>query len=111
MKLNTLTKAMLLLSIGVFAGSDHFHPKKIAKCAKICTADEVKSALPEAITYLNKWGKIDLVWAGAKVDSVEQKPFKKGPEWVLTLVNEKEVKRYVFVTLDGYVTGSNSTGN
>ncbi len=110
MKLKIIAITTLLLSTTAFAGGEHFHPKKVAKCAKSCTAEEVKTALPEAITYLNKWGKIDMGWAGAEVVNVEQKPFKKGPEWVLTLVNEKKEKRYVFMSLDGYVTGSNSTG-
>ena len=104
------TMATLLFAASALAGGNHFHPKKVAKCAKECTADEAKASVPEAITYLNKWGKIETSWSSAKIESVEKKQFSKGPEWVVTLADASKQKRYVFVSLDGYVTGSNSTG-
>lgn len=106
--------AAVMLSIASFAlaGGNHFHPKQIAKCPKsACTEEQIKSAVPAAITYLTDWKRIDSAWAKAKIDSVGQKEFKKGPEWVVTLKNESNELRYVFFGLDGYVTGSNSTGN
>ncbi len=105
--------ATFLLALISWAGGNHFHPKQIAKCTKECTPDQIKAALPEAITHLNKWKRIDLSWTGAQVEGIEKKEFKKGPEWMVTLVDStpEKKKRYVFFTLDGYVTGSNDTGN
>lgn len=93
-----------------FATGGHFHPKKVAKCSSECTEDQLKAALPEAIDHLSAWGKIDKSWKTAKVESVTKKTFKKGPEWVLAL-DQGGKKRYVFVTLDGFVAGANDTGN
>lgn len=94
----------------VFAGGGHFHPKKVAKCSAECSSEQLKAALPEAVDHLAKWNKIDPVWKTAKVTDVSKKTFSKGPEWVLTLENAGK-KRYVFITLDGFVAGSNDTGN
>lgn len=107
-----LSLTALFLTTTVWAGGNHFHPKKIAKCSGPCTSEQIKAALPEAISYLNKWKRIDLSWASAKIENIETKQFKKGPEWMLTLVDStaEKNKRYVFFSLDGYVTGSNSTG-
>lgn len=101
-----------LMSSVAIAGGGHYHPKKIATCSsKECTPAEIEAAVPKAIPELANWKKIDSVWSSAKIESVGKKEFKKGPEWVATLVNDKSEKRYIFFTLDGYVTGSNSTGN
>lgn len=94
----------------VFAGGGHFHPKKVAKCGSECTEEQLKAGLSEAIDHLAAWGKIDKSWKNAKVETIAKKTFKKGPEWVLTL-NENGKKRFVFFTLDGFVAGSNDTGN
>lgn len=106
-----LTITVSLLSVSALAGGSHFHPKKIAKCTeKVCTEEQIKSAVPSAITYLADWKRIDSAWAKAKIESVGKKEFKKGPEWVVTLKNEANEVRYVFFGLDGFVTGSNATG-
>jgi len=112
MKKTLLTMTTLFLTTTAWAGGNHFHPKQIVKCGGECTPEQIKGALPEAIPYLNTWKRIDLSWAKAKVEAVEKKQFKKGPEWMVTLVDStpEKNKRYVFFTLDGYVTGSNSTG-
>jgi hypothetical protein len=107
--------AMTLVALKTFASGGHFHPKQVAKCAKECTEQQVKDAVPAAITYLAKWDKITNSWSSAKIDSAIKKDFKKGPEWVVTLVDSTiqdtaKQKRYIFMSLDGYVTGSNSTG-
>lgn len=112
MKKQTLTLITVLLSAGIsFAGGSHFHLKQIVKCAKSCSEEQIKTAVPAAITYLADQKKIETTWAKAKIESISQKEFKKGPEWVVTLKNEANEIRYVFFGLDGYVTGSNSTGN
>lgn len=112
MKKQILTMILSMLTSGlVLAGGSHFHPKKIAKCTgEVCTETQIKEAMPEAITYLAKWKRIDAAWTTAKIESVGQKQFKKGPEWVVTLKNTANETRYVFFTLDGFVAGSNSTG-
>lgn len=110
MKKKLLTIAVLMATSTSFAGGKHFHPKQIVKCSGECTQEQIKGAVPAAISYLNKQAKIDKVWAEAKIDNLEKKKFSKGPEWVVTLLDSKEQKRFVFMTLDGYVTGSNSTG-
>lgn len=107
----TITALLSMTSIAL-AGGNHFHPKRIAKCSKsACTEQQIKDAVPDAIAYLADWKKIDVAWSKAKVETVGQKEFKKGPEWVVTLKNEANEVHYVFFGLDGYVTGSNSTGN
>ncbi len=104
-----------LLSLNIFASGGHFHPKQVAKCAKTCTEAQIKDAVPAAITYLAQWDKITPSWASASIESIVKKEFKKGPEWVVTLVDTTikdtaKQKRYIFMSLDGFVTGSNSTG-
>jgi len=111
MKNKILATGTLLIALNTFAGGDHFHPKQIVKCGGECSGEQIKSAIPDAIPYLNKWKRIDAVWAKAAIEGVEKKQFKKGPEWVVTLVDSEKQKRYVFFTLDGYVTGSNATGD
>ena len=114
MKTIILTTIMLL-TLNVFASGGHFHPKQVAKCTKVCTEIQIQDSVPSAITYLAKWDKITSSWSSAKIDSIGKKEFKKGPEWVVTLVDSTiqdaaKQKRYIFMSLDGYVTGSNSTG-
>lgn len=106
-----LTLLTLFLVSIAWAGSNHFHPTKMVKCGKICSKEQIKGAVPAATSYLNKWGKINKEWSQAKIESIGQKKFKKGTEWVVTLTNTSNEKRYIFFTLNGWVTGSNSTGN
>ena len=106
----TITVITVIAASSAFAGGDHFHPKQIVKCGGPCSETQIKGAVPEAIPYLNKWGKIDTAWTKATIESVSQKQFKKGPEWVVTLADASKQKRYLFFTLDGFVTGSNATG-
>lgn len=102
--------SIALCTTTVLAGGGHFHPKKVAKCSSDCTPEQLKAGLPEAIDHLAQWGKIDKSWKTATVSDVTKKTFSKGPEWVLTLENAGQ-KRYVFITLDGFVAGANDTGN
>lgn len=99
-----------LATSAAFASGGHFHPKKVAKCGSECTEEQLKAGLPEAIDHLAAWGKIDKSWKNAKVESITKKTFKKGPEWVLSL-DDNGKKRFIFFTLDGFVAGSNATGN
>ena len=60
-------------------------------------------------------GKIDASWLGANYQSVEQKSFGHGPEWVVAFENKaitdptKKIL-YVFFTLNGEYLASNFTG-
>ena len=105
--------AMLCSSIALSHGD---HAPKAAKCVGECTQEQIEAAVPEAITMLTKMGKIDATWANAKVEKVEQKKFKKGAEWVATLLDEKQAdakkqRLYVFITTKGRLNGSNFTGD
>lgn len=110
MKTLTLFVISSIAMTSSFAGSGHFHPKKVAKCSGECTEEQLKAALPDAIDHLAAWGKIDKSWKNAKVESITKKAFKKGEEWVLSLERDGK-KRFVFITLDGFAAGSNDTGN
>lgn len=104
----------LIISPGLsFAHGDH--PPRVAACAsKECTKEQVEPAVPMAVEMLAKAGEIESSWTTAKIEKVEKKEFKKGSEWVATLVDEKQPegkkKRYIFITLKGYLNGSNLTG-
>lgn len=98
----------------VFAHGDH--PPKVAAClGKPCTKEQVEKALPVALDFLVSKGKIAEGWKTAKVESIEQKTFKKGPEWVAKLTDEKQTDAakknlFVFITLKGVLAGANNTG-
>ena len=36
--------ATFFMSSLAFAGGGHFHPKKVASCSKVCTAEDIKAA-------------------------------------------------------------------
>lgn len=113
MKTIILLTALILLPNLSFAHGDH--PPRVASCAsKDCTKEQIDAAVPMAVEMLVKAGKIESGWSTAKIDKVEKKDFKKGPEWVATLVDEKQPegkkKRYIFITSKGYLNGSNLTG-
>jgi hypothetical protein len=99
-----------LPSLTVFAHGDH--APKVATCAKECTKEQIEAAVPSAVAALVKEQKVPATWSSAKVETIEKKTFKKGPEWVVTLAdpNQKE-KLYVFITTKGRLNGSNFTGN
>lgn len=107
---------VFLASAFAFAGGKHYHPVQVVTCpSKECAPAQIEAAVPKAIADLVKWGKIESSWSSAKIESVSKKDFKKGPEWVVTLVDTSikdpaKQKRYIFITLDGFVNGSNSTG-
>ncbi len=107
----------VLLSVSSNFGFAHGdHPPRVANCAtKDCTKDEIQLAVPKATEVLAGLGKIEASWVAAKVEKVEQKTFKKGPEWVAILLDEKQKDQkkqrlYIFITKKGYLNGSNFTG-
>lgn len=110
---------LFFLAAGLFISASAFghgdHAPKIAKCEKECDEAQIREAIPTAITKLVKSGKIDSAWESAQIDKVEQKTFKKGPEWVASLTDDKATDLskktlYIFITKKGYLSGSNFTG-
>src|SRR5687768_14039212 len=102
----------LLISVAAFAHGDH--PKPIAKCVAKCTKEEIQAAIPAAIGKLILKGSVTKEWSKAKVEKVELKTFSKGPEWVAIVhdsANKTQPSLYVFITTQGYLNGSNFTGN
>lgn len=114
--MNTIIFITALILSPTFSFAHGDHPPKVASCAaKDCTKEQIEPAVPMAVEMLVKAGKIDSSWTTAKVEKVEKKDFKKGPEWVATLFDEKQPegkkRRYIFITPKGYLNGSNLTGD
>ncbi len=70
----------------------------------------------EFVKNFSKKGKLEESWATLQAATVEQKTFKKGPEWVVTFNNpqvENKDKQtlYVFLSLSGNFLGANFSGN
>lgn len=96
------------LSTTAFAGPGHSH----APVAK----EAVSEMAVKKRDQLIKSGKLDKSWSDAAVGTVEQKTFKKKPEWVITFRNDAvadETKRtlYMFYALDGHYLASNFSGD
>lgn len=110
-KVILITSLMLSPVIGLAHGD---HAPRVATCAKECTQKEIETAAPPAVEMLANAGKIDGSWRTAKIEKVEKKEFKKGAEWVVTLLDEKKAegkkRHYVFITTKGFLNGANSTG-
>ncbi len=100
-----------------FAHGDHVPPPKVAVCkAKECTkAEVIDGTTSKILPMLIEKGKIDPTWKGLSPAGAEQKQFKGGKEWVLTVKNEQVVDKakqtlYIFVEIDGTLSGVNFTG-
>lgn len=75
----------------------------------------METAVPISIEMLIKSGRVEASWSKAKIEKVEKKEFKKGPEWVATLQDESQKDKskqrlYIFINTKGYLNGSNFTG-
>ncbi len=109
-----LTITIALLPLVGTAHADH--APKVAVCAsKVCLQEEITAAIPKAVEVLVAKGKVEATWKAIKTEKIEQKEFKKGPEWVATLFDEKQPDQkkqrlYIFITMKGYLNGSNYTG-
>lgn len=95
------------LATTTFAGPGHSH----GPVAKEAVS---KMALKKRDQLIKK-GKLDKSWGDAAVNTVEQKTFKKKPEWVITFRNDTvadEAKRtlYMFYALDGHYLATNFSG-
>ncbi len=113
-------KKLILISVLTLASSFALahadHAPRVASCvAAECTKEQVQAAVPAALAILTEKDKLEKSWSAAKIEKVEQKQFKKGPEWVATLLDEtrKEEKKkrlYIFITTKGFLNGANFTG-
>lgn len=106
----------LVLSLNVFASGNHYHPKKILKCATLCTENQIKDVVPEALDVLIKAREINESWRNIAVEKIEKKQFSKAEEWVVSFFNKSESnpskqRLYMFISLDGWLNGANNTGN
>ena len=109
---------LFTISPYAYAGSSHFHPKKVAKCAGKCNAEQIKAGAHKGVKELVRWGKMSSDWEKAIVENVEKKTFKKNSRslttWVVTLIENTDLegnnRRYVFFTEDGIVFRTNTTG-
>jgi hypothetical protein len=71
----------------------------------------MSNVIPKLIEAKN----LDQSWKDGKFDSIEEKKFKNGNEWLVTVKNDKETDQtkrtlYVFVTSNGALAGVNFTG-
>ncbi len=106
--------AVSIMACGVsslYAHGDagHSHAKYEASEAK------VQSMANAEIEKLAKTNKISRTWLNALRVDIRKKTFGKKDEWVVKyknkLVNDKKKQKlYIFVTLDGKVSGVNYTG-
>ncbi len=109
------TIIMFIISMTIFAGGSHFHPKKIVSCKSECTEADVRSVTAVALKNLADTKTIPTSWTQIAVEKIEKKQFAKGPEWVLSFFDKTQTpakqRLYVFITLDGWLNGANHSGN
>ena len=103
----TAAFGLTLISAAVLAGPGHSHAPVSKEVAAGMAA--------EKRDQLVKSGKLDKIWSGVAVSSIEQKTFAKGPEWVIAFRNDAAAdpaKRtlYLFYSLDGHYLASNFLG-
>ena len=112
---SALIVSSLLLASPAMAGTGHEHgPGGSHSHGPITSEAAVKKAEKQVRTLIGK-GKLDQSWADAKLVESRQKDFGKGPEWVVSIRNEKEKDAskqtlYVFYTQNGSYLASNFTG-
>lgn len=106
---------MVLTSQMVFAHGDHKPPPKVAKCAaEICTKKEISDSVQATLETVVQVDKKRSGWSSAKFVELKEQKFEKGSEWVMSFSDPSkptgEQTMYVFVTLKGYLNGSNFSG-
>lgn len=109
-----ITAVLMTISLSVLAGVGHFHPKKMLSCKSECTETEVKGVASASLMALADGKSISPSWTQIQIEKIEKKQFKKGPEWVLSFFDQSQPaekqRLYVFITMDGWLNGSNYTG-
>ena len=114
MKLFKIAIFTLLLTLGLTPlaahGGAHTHESSEIPEAK------VKDIAGAYVDKLVNEGKIERSWLKSSVVDSEKKIFNKSAEWVISFGNDylKDVEKqilYIFINMDGKVTGANYTGN
>ncbi len=114
MKLFKITIFTLLLIFGFTPlgahGGSHSHKSSEIPEAKV---KDIATAYVEKLVYE---GKIERSWLKSSVVDSDKKIFNKSTEWVISFGNDylKDVEKqilYIFINMDGKVTGANYTGN
>lgn len=114
--MKTLLVGLALLgSQVVSAHADHAPPRVAACIASPCTQEQIAAAVPKALDILVAKKVVEESWSKIKVEKIESKQFKKGPEWVATFFDDTKKDKtkqrlYIFITKEGYLNGSNFTG-
>ena len=111
--ISTIIMSLTLFAAPVLAGGGHGHSHGPVN-AEI-TSKEVTEKAKAKIAVLVKAQKIIAGWAALEPESVMQKNFSKGPEWLITFKNiqVKDTTKqtlYMFYTLDGQYIAANYTG-
>ena len=114
MKLFKIAVLALLLTFGftplIAHGGTHTH-----KSSEIPEA-KVKDIASAYVDKLVNEGKIERSWSKSSIINSEKKIFNKNVEWVISFGNdylsnvEKQIL-YIFISMDGKITGANYTGN
>lgn len=89
-------------------GHDHAHHE--------VTQADVKIIADKKVNDLIVKGKIPKSWKSVNAPSLKKKQFKHAMDWVVLytnpkITNAKYKELYIFVSLNGNVTGANYTGN
>ena len=77
---------------------------------------KIKSIASGHILKLINEKKVDKSWSKSSIINSEKKIFNKNVEWVVSFGNdylsnvEKQIL-YIFISMDGKITGANYTGN
>lgn len=106
----------MLASTPAFAGAGHEHgDEDAAHSHGPITGEAATTKATEKVKQLIEAGKLEKSWSTAKATGVTQKTFSKGPEWVVTFVNDQisdKTKQtlYVFYSQDGHYLAANFSG-
>lgn len=111
--------SLLFAAIGfgspVFAGAGHSHDKDGGHSHGPISAETAKARATKTMLNLAKRGVIDKSWISMTATKAEKKTYAKGPEWVISFVNNKIKDKskqtlYIFYTLNGNYIAANYTG-
>ena len=114
MKLFKITIFTLLLTFGLTPLNAHggAHTHESSEIPEI----KVKEIAGAYVEKLVNERKIERSWLKSSVVDSQKKIFNKSTEWVISFGNDylKDVEKqilYIFINMDGKVTGANYTGN
>ncbi len=110
--ITAICMSLALLTTPAFAGGGHDHGHSHGPVKAEVAAQKAK----DKIAALVKSEKITASWGTLEPESVAQKSYSKGPEWVVTFKNIKETDitkqtLYMFYSLDGHYIAANYTGD